>query len=173
MDRLAAMKAVEGVFGKAIKDKKIVFVKDINEGQDNHYLAVGLFRGHELGVSETYLSLVPDGINGYLIVENTNIPDEGYDGIFGHINVHGGITFARIINGYCIYGFDTAHYNSREYPINDADWILGQIDCMARGIFKVKELYNRYMKSEEYSKEKADLYSQVNEASLDYNEIEE
>lgn len=68
--------------------------------------------------------------NGYVVLEKTH-PWYGYDDSAIPVDVHGGITYAKIINedviknfspelddndlGKFIIGFDTAHYNSGKY----------------------------------------------------------
>ena len=46
-----------------------------------------------------------------------------------------------------IYGFDTAHCNSDEYPRTSHDWIKKQIKLMLKGILKAKEVELKYLKA--------------------------
>lgn len=60
-------------------------------------------------------------LNGYVAFNKRHSPlpvrDRGIgDGILAYVPVHGGITYINKDQTACVFGFDTAHYNSECYP---------------------------------------------------------
>lgn len=76
------------------------------------------------------------GYNGY--VEMPRVMDEdGYDAISA-VDVHGGATFFQALDDdTCIYGFDTMHYNSENYPVTDIDWIESECMKLYKGVMEL------------------------------------
>ena len=86
------------------------------------------------------------GFNGYALFPKRPVREVGYAGIISYVPVHGGITFAHECDDGIIYGFDTGHCDSGEYPINDKDWIKGQITIMIQGIKLAATLEDKYLR---------------------------
>lgn len=87
-----------------------------------------------------------DAINGYIVFPKKPVREDGYKGILSYVPVHGGITFCEHDVGQSIYGFDTVHYDSHEYPRTDKEWIKGQITIMLNGILKAAEVEQKYLR---------------------------
>ena len=85
------------------------------------------------------------GMNGYCQFPERPTIETGYDGILTYVPVHGGITYAEEKDGAMVYGFDTAHFNSEEFPCMDLDWIKGQVAVMVAGIRKAAEVEEAYL----------------------------
>ena len=86
-------------------------------------------------------------LNGYLYFEKKPVRKDGYYGLLRWVPVHGGITLAKEEGKGMIYGFDTLHHNSREYPRTSHDWIKKQIKLMLKGILKAKDVELKYLKA--------------------------
>jgi len=89
---------------------------------------------------------VSSGYNGYIVFPKRPTIEEGFSGILNYVPVHGGITLSDNSEEGMIYGFDTAHYDSADYPISDVGWIKSQIQIMARGIIKATEVEKKYLR---------------------------
>jgi len=102
----------------------------------------GIVDGHEYWI-------VPgpsEGKNGYIVFKKRPVREYGYNGILSYVPVHGGITYADESNIGMVYGFDTAHHNSHEFPRDDNHWIKGQIEIMLKGIKRAAEVENKYLR---------------------------
>jgi hypothetical protein len=99
-------------------------------------------------------------LNGYAVFNRRPTKETGYHGILTYVPVHGGITFAEKWNDKMIYGFDTGHCDSNEFPINDKKWIKEQIEIMVKGILKAAELEEEYL-SAATNEIKADICQKV------------
>ena len=89
------------------------------------------------------------GLNGYAIFPKRLTVESGYSGVLTYVPVHGGITLAEELkDGRMIYGFDTGHCDSDEFPRRDPDWILGQCRAMVDGVKAAAKIEARYLKAE-------------------------
>ena len=70
---------------------------------------------------------------------------------------YGGITYREHEKGRSVYGFDTKHCDSNEYPINDKKWIKEQIKIMLKGILLAKKLEVDYLLAEGDNKKRAKI----------------
>ncbi len=85
------------------------------------------------------------GYNGYALFDKCPTIETGYNGILTYVPVHGGITFVEYFKEGVVYGFDTAHYNSEQFPRHDLEWIKGQIAVMIRGIRQAAKVEKKYL----------------------------
>ena len=100
----------------------------------------------EIGGHEYWIVRGPfEGLNGYVVFPKRPVREPGYDGILAYVPVHGGITYAEADDLGMVYGFDTAHYDSDEFPRYDHDWVKGQIKVMLDGIKKAAEIEDKYL----------------------------
>jgi len=54
------------------------------------------------------------------------------------IRVHGGVTYQRLCEGgAAVFGFDTMHYRSDEYPITDVELIKSECEALAAGVLAI------------------------------------
>jgi hypothetical protein len=88
-------------------------------------------------------------LNGYILFPKRPTVETGYNGILTYVPVHGGITFCEEYIEGILYGFDTLHCDSENYPINDTRWIKNQIVIMTKGILKAAEVEKEYLVSQE------------------------
>jgi len=86
------------------------------------------------------------GYNGYVSLPKRPVREKGYSGILTYVPVHGGITYAQEDELGMVYGFDTAHHNSNEFPKKDGDWIQHQCAIMLNGIAKAAEVEKNYLR---------------------------
>lgn len=101
-----------------------------------------------------------DNYNGYVWFKKRLTLEGGYFGILTYVPVHGGITYADPYNGGMVYGFDTMHYDSSGYPINDLGWLRRQCEIMASGIKQAAKVEEKYLRETDQNK-KADLAQTV------------
>ena len=89
------------------------------------------------------------GYNGYVIFQERPTIESGYDGILVYVPVHGGITYAEeLSDGRMVYGFDTNHYDSKDYPIQDMDWIKNQCILMRDAVLAAAKVELEYILAE-------------------------
>ncbi|MFA7521059.1 hypothetical protein [Shewanella sp.] len=88
-------------------------------------------------------------LNGYILFPKRITAEKDYNGILTYVPVHGGITFCHEYEEGILYGFDTGHCDSNEYPIDDTKWIKEQIIVMTKGILKAAEVEKEYLASQE------------------------
>lgn len=86
------------------------------------------------------------GFNGYCFFDIKPLREDSYRGIACYVPVHGGITFAVASGKGMVYGFDTAHCDSEEYPRDDRTWIKEQIKVMIRGLLMASEVEAKYLR---------------------------
>lgn len=123
-----------------------------------------------------YIVPYPGGgrLNGYLAFPQRPVRERGYGGILAYVPVHGGITFAREDEEGVCYGFDTGHFNSENYPINDTEWIKGQIRIMLKGIQKAAEVESEYLALDETDVEgRAPFCDAVREVGIAEGDVQE
>lgn len=85
-------------------------------------------------------------LNGYVVFPKKPVRENDYNGILSYVPVHGGITYCHHEKEVSIYGFDTLHIGSNEYPRSDKEWIKSQIQVMLAGILKAAEVEVKYLK---------------------------
>lgn len=101
-------------------------------------------------------------LNGYAIFDKCPTIERGYGGVLTYVPVHGGITFCdQCVDG-TIYGFDTSHCDSEEYPRSDVSWIKEQIVVMINGILVAKKVERKYL-SAKTNNQKAKLLQKIQE----------
>lgn len=89
-----------------------------------------------------------NALNGYAVFKNKPVRENDYNGILAYVPVHGGITLCHHEkDGKVVYGFDTLHYNSQEYPRTDKEWVKGQISIMIAGIKQAAKVELKYLKA--------------------------
>ncbi len=102
------------------------------------------------------------GFNGYITYPKRPLKEPRYNGIATYIPVHGGLTYAEENkDGSFTYGFDTSHYDSKEYPNKDIKWIKSQIEIIRKGIELCKKLENKYLLAEGNNKKRAIICQKV------------
>jgi len=89
---------------------------------------------------------VENALNGYVFFPKRPVREYGYDGILTYVPVHGGITYAEPYKKGMVYGFDTLHCNSNEYPRLDKEWLISQCKIMIKGILKAAEVEDKYLR---------------------------
>jgi hypothetical protein len=121
--------------------------------------------------SPVQLPKTKEALNGYVQFPQRPLKEQDYNGILTYVPVHGGITFAcEADDGTMWYGFDTLHYNSDKYPIDDINWIKDQIRIMAEAIIiasKVERAYLRAKTNEEKLKAIEKVQSVSQDQSVD------
>ena len=106
-------------------------------------------------------------LNGYCVFSKRPTREKSYNGILTYVPVHGGITYAEEDkDGSVTYGFDTLHYDSKEKPRTDTEWIKGQIRVMIAGIKKAAEVEGKYLRCVS-NKGKAKYAQQVSDIQKD------
>ena len=100
--------------------------------------------------------------NGYVCFPKRPTQETGYNGLLTYVPVHGGITYAEADDTGMVYGFDTMHDRSEQYPITDPKWIKAQCEVMARGVLLAAELEPEYFAiSEDKPQERAAVCEKV------------
>lgn len=109
----------------------------------DHSVETGEIEGHEF-----FIVAAPSegALNGYIVFSKKPVKEKGYRGILNYVPVHGGITLCHHEDGKIVYGFDTLHYDSKEYPRTNPEWIKEQILIMLKGIQKAAEVETKYLK---------------------------
>ena len=100
------------------------------------------------------------GLNGYAVYPQRPVREQDYGGVITYVPVHGGITYAEEDSLGMVYGFDTAHCDSEQFPRNDPEWIKEQLACMIRGIAVAAEVEPAYLLAAT-NEEKADLCARI------------
>ena len=83
-------------------------------------------------------------LNGYCWIDKSRVPKLFYEysNILYDLDVHGGITYSKVIGNWVIYGFDTAHYNDDENPLlRDPEEIKGMAVHMKKEIMRAVALW--------------------------------
>lgn len=107
---------------------------------------VGTIDGFEYWIAKSPSDYKGESLNGYVVLPKRLVRERGYGGILTYVPVHGGITYAREYDGGIVYGFDTGHCDSHKFPINDKEWIKGQIAVMIKGILEAKRVELNYLR---------------------------
>ena len=98
-------------------------------------------------------------------------PIDSYDGIMAYVPVHGGLTYAhRDDDGSVVFGFDCAHYNSEQFPINDEGWLKQECRDMVDGILAAIAVCKQY-EEEPNDDKRATIAQAVVDASSQPKEI--
>lgn len=90
-------------------------------------------------------------LNGYVKMPKGMFVEQGYDGIITYVPVHGGITYANEKDGFMIYGFDTMHCNSEDFPIRDKAWIKSECARMIDGLLVAAKVEKKYLTAKKNS----------------------
>jgi len=101
------------------------------------------------------------GLNGYVCFKEKPVKEQGDGGILAYVPVHGGITYSSHEDGMSVYGFDTGHCDSDEYPIRSHEWIKEQCAIMARAIRLAASLEDEYLLAEGDNEKRADICQRV------------
>ena len=102
----------------------------------------------------------PGSYNGYVVFPKRPVKQREYEGILNYVPVHGGITYANYDKLGMVYGFDTNHYNSDNFPKEDFKWIKQQCEIMIEGILIASDVEKEYRKSKS-NKEKTEYIQKV------------
>lgn len=86
------------------------------------------------------------GMNGYIVFEKKPVREDSYNGILTYVPVHGGITYCSHDPYGSVYGFDTAHCDSNNFPIHNIKWIKKQISVMLEGIKRATKVEAKYLR---------------------------
>jgi len=90
---------------------------------------------------------VEGALNGYVKFPKRPVVEDGYDGILTYVPVHGGITYAaEDEDGGMVYGFDSLHCDSAQFPRTDPSWVEGECRKMIVGIRKAAEVEKKYLR---------------------------
>lgn len=113
------------------------------------YLSEKCVESGEIEGHKYFILVAPmEGVlNGYLVFDKKPVREDGYNGILSYVPVHGGITLCEHQKEGSVYGFDTLHYNSQEFPRTDPDWIKEQIVVMLKGIQVAAKVESKYLKA--------------------------
>lgn len=88
-----------------------------------------------------------DALNGYVVFKKKPVRENDYNGIISYVPVHGGITLCEHQKEGSIYGFDSLHYNSREFPRTNHLWVKEQCEVMIKGIKMAAKVELKYLKA--------------------------
>lgn len=93
---------------------------------------------------------------------NLGAHSDEYHGILTYVPVHGGITYSHrtFLNTGVIYGFDTAHHDSHNFPRDNREWIERQIALMIKGIRLAEKLEPEYLAAKT-NEEKAAILQKI------------
>lgn len=121
-------------------------------------------------------SLPPDikrilevGYNGYVCFKEKPVIEPDFKGILTYVPVHGGITYCEHDEIGSVYGFDTGHYNSGQFPIRDIDWIKKNILLMILGIREAAKIEPEYLRADGDNQRRAELVQPLIDLSDDLN----
>ncbi len=92
-------------------------------------------------------------LNGYVAFEKRHAPMTirrrgAGDDVFPYVPVHGGITYINKDQTACVFGFDTAHYNSRYVPGKDKNWIRWQCQVLYEGLILAAKIGKHYLRTQ-------------------------
>lgn len=106
-------------------------------------IETGLIDGYEFFI---LAAPIEAALNGYVVFPTMITKEVYYNGILTYVPVHGGITFCNHEpDGEVVYGFDTLHHDSRDFPRTDPEWIKEQISVMIKGILKAAKVESKYL----------------------------
>lgn len=97
------------------------------------------------------------GYNGYACFREKPVVEPDAHGILAYVPVHGGITYCVHDEIGSVYGFDTGHWNSDQFPIRDIDWIKKEILLMILGIREAAKIEPEYLKADGDNQRRAEL----------------
>ena len=96
-----------------------------------------------------YTAVCREWTNGYIRFPTRPVKDPSCEGILAYVAVHGGITFAQEQDdGSMLYGYDTNHVFSGDYPTDDPEWHRQQCQVMLDGILLAVTLEDEYLLAE-------------------------
>jgi hypothetical protein len=105
------------------------------------------------------------GYNGYACFKTKPVIEPGNRGILSYVPVHGGITYVCHDEVGSVYGFDTAHHNSGDYPNRDPEWIKNQILLMVLAIKMAATIEPAYLDADGDNEKRAALVQPLLELS--------
>ena len=117
----------------------------MNKNQNLEIKKTAIETGKILGF-EYWIVEYRGSYNGYVLFPKKPVRENNYSGILTYVPVHGGITYTEHDKLGSVYGFDTKHCDSEDFPIRDKKWIKKQIKIMLKGILKAKEVEAKYLK---------------------------
>lgn len=118
--------------------------KDSIEFMENKAIEVGEIEGYKYMILPAPME---DALNGYIVFPKCPVRESDYNGILTYVPVHGGITFCHHYPEGTMYGFDTLHHDSHEYPRTDKTWIKEQISIMLKAILVAARVEKNYLKA--------------------------
>ena len=128
------------------KDGKVIPTEKTQKEIDNFPASKAIEEG-EIDGYKYWITKGSDfgGLNGYVAFPKKPVIEYGYGGILTYVPVHGGITYMAQKPLGMIYGFDTAHSDSEEYPRTDKEWIKKQCEKMIKGIKMAAKVEKKYL----------------------------
>jgi hypothetical protein len=126
------------------KDGKVIPTKEKMDIIDNFPKSSAIETG-KIGKIDYYIVEYRGSLNGYVVFPKRPVVENGYDGIMTYIPVHGGITYATQKKFGMVYGFDTKHSDSNDFPINDKKWIKKECEKMINGILMAEKVEKKYL----------------------------
>jgi hypothetical protein len=88
----------------------------------------------------------PDALCGYVAFPKRHAP-RSVDDLYEYIPVHGGVTYQVKDQTAAVWGFDTLHHNSHQYPRTDQDWIRKQCIVLYKGLKHVADISHEWVKA--------------------------
>jgi hypothetical protein len=104
-----------------------------------------------------FRDLLAAGYNGYVCFKQKPIIEPDFRGILTYIPVHGGITYAHHDEIGSVYGYDSTHYDSGQFPIRDIEWTKKQILLMVLGIKMAARIEPEYLAADGDNQRRAEL----------------
>ncbi len=105
--------------------------------------------------------VAPGAMNGYLLFDKrARIIDSRAKNLLDAIPVHGGITYnTKDSVGRC-FGFDTAHYNSRDVRSDEPEWVKGECFLMYESLRVIRAVQQTFIQATSQY-ERAKIYEEV------------
>jgi len=126
------------------KDGKVIPTEKRKQDIDNFPESSAIESG-EIDGFKYWIVDYKGSLNGYVAFPKRPTVETGYGGILTYVPVHGGITFSRNNKFGMVYGFDTKHSDSDQFPISDKKWIKEQCKVMIEGILVAKKVEKKYL----------------------------
>lgn len=125
------------------KGNKVVIRLNMYEDENQREIIARVFKdvyGHDK--SQYHLC-------GYVALPKKNIPTSWWgnydaDGL-QYLSIHGGLTYAGVVGGYCIFGFDCAHAGDDDDPnMLDPEYVMILVDKMEEQLLSYKKIIRKW-----------------------------
>jgi len=106
----------------------------------------------------------PTHLSGYVALPKVKVPREWWgnykaDGLQS-LNVHGGITYCRVISDYVVFGFDCTHKGDDKRPeLDNPDYVMELVEDMERQLLAYAEVVEDWRKAD--VKERTKIIEQI------------